>query len=176
MEIVNLLYNLARTQISVRGFIYGKAYNKGAGTDAYPLVWLDDPITAGTVNELNSALRYTVNVDILDIPKSDADVLGIQSAALTIGLSFREKLKNKFGGVSVESFNFITLRDYYDDNAAGVRMTYSIVAPNPLDICEEYFDDNKQFLQIKDLPDFSTENPNGCAVFNDKAGLPSFNV
>lgn len=171
MRIVDIFYELARTHKNVRGFIYGKAYNKGAGTDLYPLVWVDDPVYGTTANADGNALRYTVNVDILDIPTKDADVLPIQTEAQLVGLSFRERI-----APSVESISMVTLRDYYDDDAAGVRFTYSVVLANPANLCIEYYDDAKTIVRPADLPDFMVENPSGCAIFNDKQGLPSFKI
>ncbi len=175
MQIVNFFYELARQHKRVNGFMYGKAYEKGAANDAYPLVWLDDPvygISAGNV------LRYTVNVDVLDIPANAEEVLSVQDMAFTIGLSMIERIKNVRGvsGFGIDSFNFLTLRDYYDDNAAGVRFTLTVTQANPVNRCAEDFDASKQFPTADALPDFLVDNPDGCAVFSDKAGLPNFTI
>lgn len=178
MQIVNLFYEIARQHKLVKGFRYGKTYEKGAGSDIYPLVWLDDPILGQSVND--ATIRYTVNVDVLGIPKDDADVVAVQSAAQLAGLSFNEKIKemNRRQEISnrTESFTFVTLRNYYDDDAAGMRFTFSIIGPNPSNLCADYFDPDKQLEKLKTLPDFKTDNPNGCAIFNDKSGLPNFEV
>lgn len=176
MEIVNIFYELARTHTSVRTFMYDKSYEKGSGVDRYPMVWLDDPILATSAGPVDNALRYTVNVDILGMPAHRKDVQIIQGAAQHIGLSFREQLRKAVYGTSVESFNFITLRDYTDDDVAGVRFTFVVVMPNPVNLCADPYDPAKQLIQLKDLPDFSVENPDGCAVFNNKSGLPNFSV
>lgn len=173
MEIVNIFYELARQHKQIKGFRYGKATDKGAGTDIYPLSWVDDPISGQAPTE--AVLRYTVNVDILGVPEDDNDVQEVQGQAFLVGLSFREQFKALAPlGYRVESHSFISLRQYYDDNAAGYRFTYFIVGPNPINRCEINYDPNKQLTDINLLPDFKTENPNGCAVFNDKTGLPNF--
>lgn len=176
MQIVNLFYELARQHLHIKGFRYGKAYEKGAGSDVYPLAWLDDPLNGQSLND--ATIRHIVSVDFLGIPKNDADVLAVQSAAYLAGLSFKERireLKNETK-INVEGFGYITLRNYYDDNAAGCRFTYTLVGKNPINRCTEYFDPAKQLEVGKPLPDFNTENPNGCAVFNDKKGLPNFKI
>lgn len=178
MQIVNLFYELARQQKEMRGFKYGKGGEKGAGSDAYPLTWLDDPLLGSSARADGGVIRWTVNVDILGIPKNDAEVKGVQDKALLIGLSYFEKAKEikNTTGLSIESYNFITLRHYYDDDAAGCRFTFTITSTNPIDRCADYFDPDKEFDKNNPLPDFITANPNGCAVFNDKPGLPNFNI
>lgn len=176
MQIVNFFYELARQHKRIKGFNYDKSYDKGAGNDAYPLVWLDDPIYGQSVG--TNVVQYTCNVDFLGLPKDEAEVPTVQAEAFLVGLTFAEKIKliRNVTGFSVERFNFISLRDYYDDNAAGFRFTFTINQANPVDRCAEDFDPEKQFNKIDALPDFKTDNPDGCAVFSDKKGLPNFKV
>lgn len=176
MEIVNLFYELARQHKDIKGFRYGKGYEKGAGKDVYPLTWVDDPVTGQ--GQADNVIRYLVNVDILGIPKSDKEVLPIQSKAFNVGLSYREQIKvmTPVTGLRVESMSFISLRDYYDDKAAGYRFSYTVIGANPLDRCEINYDPNKELTKDQPLPEYDTKNANGCAVFNDKTGLPNFDV
>lgn len=178
MQIVNLFYELARQQKEMKGFKYGKGYSKGAGTDIYPLTWVDDPLTVSSAGPTINVMRWTVNVDVLGIPKDDADTLAVQVRAFLIGLSYIEKTKEikNVTGLDIESFTAVSLREYYDDNAAGWRFTYIVSAANPVNRCADYFDPDKEFNKDNPLPDFNTQNPDGCAVFNDKKGLPNFNI
>lgn len=175
MQIVNLFYELARQHKQIKGFVYGKGYEKGAANRAHPLLWVDDPLYGQSVNQV---LQYTVNVDILGIPENDKDVISVQTAAFNVGLTLAEKIKKTQPktGFSVSGFTFLSLRDYYDDNAAGFRFTYTIVQANPADRCADEFDPQKQFPQVNALPDFEVSHPDGCAVFNDKTGLPNFKI
>lgn len=175
MQIVNFFYELARQHKQIKGFIYGKSYEKGAANEAHPLLWLDDPIYGQSVNQ---TLQYTVNVDILGIPENDEDVLDVQTAAFNAGLSIAEKIKQTRTqtGYSIDGFSFVSLRDYYDNNAAGFRFTYTMVQANPVNRCAEDFDPSKQFPKVDALPDFKVENPDGCAIFSDKTGLPNFKI
>jgi len=173
MQIVNFFYELARQHKRINGFIYGRTYEKGAGNSVYTLAWLDDPIIGASAA---NTIRYTVNLDILDIPQNDADVITVQSDALDIGLSMIERIKQvRFeSGFSLDNFTFLSLRDYYDDNAAGQRFTMTVIQANPVNRCAEDFDPSKHFPTIHDLPDFLVDNPDGCAIFNDNEGLPNF--
>lgn len=173
MQIVNFWYELARENKAIKGFIYGRNGAKGAGNEFYPLTHLDDPILGQSQGD---TIRYTCNVDILGIPDGDVSVQEVQAAAFEVGLAYWQKIKDTRGAFRVESFNFISLSEYYDNDAAGHRFTYSIVSANPIDKCIEYFDPTKQFPTVDALPDFKTDAPDGCAVFNEKGGLPNFKL
>lgn len=175
MQVVNLLYELSRQHKQIRGFVYGKEYEQGAANEVYPLVWLDDPIYGQSVNNI---LRYTVNTDILGLPEIAADVSDVQSSAFLVGLSFAEKIKKTQGatGFGVDGFTFLSLRDYYDNNSAGFRFTYTLTQANPINRCGEFFDPSKEFVSVAVMPEFKVEHPDGCAVFNDKTGLPNFKL
>jgi len=175
MQIVNFFYELAREHKRLNGFIYGRSYEKGAANEAHPLLWLDDPIV-GTMAA--NTIRYTVNIDLLGIPANDTEVLAVQTDAFNAGLSIIEQIKNvrAASGFSVDTWNFLTLRDYYDNNAAGIRFTLTVIQANPVNRCADDFDTDKQFPKVEALPDFLVENPDGCAIFNDSAGLPNFKL
>ncbi len=172
MQIVNIFYELARQHKRINGFFYGKTYEKGAANEAHPLIWLDDPVYG---QKINQTLSYTCNVDILGIPENEKDVLNVQTAAFNVGLMIAEKV-DQFAGFKTGGFTFMSLRDYYDNNAAGFRFTYTIVQANPVDRCIDEFDPAKQFPKIEVLPDFKIENPDGCAIFSEKKGLPNFKI
>lgn len=174
MQIVDFFYDLARQHDLIKAFYYGKAYDKGAGNSIYPLVWFDDPLS---FRSAGNTIQYTVNIDFLGQPVNDADVMAVQTAAFNVGLSFREKIKKQYGRIdfSVSDFNGLTLRDYYDDNAAGVRFTFNVIQANPVDRCADNFDPAKQFPLTDPLPDFAVDNPTGCAVFGGDV-LPNFEI
>lgn len=175
MQVVSLLYELSRQHKQIKGFVYGKGYEQGAANEAYPLVWLDDPVYGQSVNKV---LRYTVNVDILGIPENEANVLDVQSSAFLVGLSFVEKIREMQAvtGFGVDGFAFLSLRDYYDNNSAGFRFTYTLTQANPINRCGDFFDPQKEFVRAEAMPEFMVEHPGGCVVFNDKTGLPDFKI
>lgn len=178
MQIVNFLYELARQHKRINSFVYGKAYTKGAGNNIYPLFWLDDPVSGRADGD--NVLTWSVNMDVLGIPATALEVEAVQSAAFDAMLTTFEKIKElRRAGTSLFSmgdFNFISLRDYYDDKAAGFRFSFTITQANPVNRCAEDFDPAKQFVKTDALPNFETDVPEGCAVFNDKNGLPNFKL
>lgn len=170
MQIVNFYYELARQNKRVNGFIYNAAYNKGIGHEAHPLVWLDDPITGRQADAQGAVQEWTVNMDVLGIPKNEAQVEAVQSEMFSIGLSIIEKArqvrKQFVRSFAISSYTFVSLRNYYDNDAAGFRFTMTVTAPNPVNICADDYDPDKQLLNPDGLPDFSTDNPSGCAIFS----------
>lgn len=179
MQIVDFYYMIARENLRIKSFTYGKGYQKGAGTDRYPLIWLDDPIYGQTAaqNQLKT-LSWTTNVDILGIPVDDQDVIAVQAAAFLIGVGIPERAKiiYKDAGVTINGFSFTSLRDYYDDKAAGYRFTYNITQANPVDRCADDYDPDKVFTTPSSLPSFAVDSAEGCAIFEGHNGLPNFSV
>lgn len=173
MEIVNFWYELARQNKVIKGFIYGRPSAKGAGNEVYPLTHLDDPIAG---QSQGNTVRYTCNVDITGLVIDGATVAEVQAKAFEVGLSYWQKIKDLGGFFSVEGFTFVSLSEYYDNDVAGYRFTYTLVSANPINMCIEYFDPNKEFPKATTFADFKTDNPQGCAVFSDKGGLPNFNI
>lgn len=181
--IVDLFYNLARQHNRVRAFFYNSDAKKGYGNEAHPLVWLDDPIYGVTISGTNSVpnvLRYTINFDILDIPEDEIGVKRVQDECFIIGLDMIEKIRKDSRksrtSFSFVSFSFITLRNYYDNNAAGVRFTLYLDHVNPANLCANDFDPSKEFDENDPLYKFDVSGAQGCAVFMDKYGLPVINV
>lgn len=177
MHIVDLFYDLARRCRLIRGFAYGRTSAKGAGNDAYPLLWLDDPITA---RREGGAMIYTVNFDLLGIPadQRDASIAAVQGEAQRAALAVLEELQRTRGvhGYTVRASDMVSLRHYYDDAAAGWRCTATLAGPVPLDRCGDYFDPDRTLPTPHPLPEYTTANAEGCTVFGDKPGLPTFEL
>ena len=178
MYVHDLVYNLAREHKAVKGYYYGRAELKGAGTDRYPLVWLNDPVSGTNVNG-REILRLNANVDILGIPANEADVARVQHLAFFIGIEFAEQIRKTStpkGVLNTMSYDWITLSNYTDDKAAGVRFTFHLDALNPINLCADMFDPAKQFEEREGLLNFKTDDPTGCAVFGKSGVLPNFEL
>ena len=180
MGTVDTFRELARHHIALNAFYYGRAYEKGFGEELHPLLWLDDPITGRSAGPNNNAISVTVNFDVLGLPKdskNDKDVERIQDAAMYTALSLLEKIgEDPFAALSVAGWTWITLRDYYDNNAAGVRFTVELTAANPAALCDNPFDPDKDFSTGRTLPDFNVDHASGCEVFNDGKVFPDFTL
>ncbi len=173
MEIVNLFYELARTITRLAAMIYGRTTRSGAGNEIFPLLWLDDPLLYSSRSPAVGA--WTLNVDILGIPETEAEIASVQGEAFLTGLSLIERIRELKGVFAIESYSAVSLSDYYDFKAAGWRFTLIITRATPINLCVEYYDSDKQNHTSKPLPDFATDNPDGCAVFNPSL-LPNFKL
>lgn len=174
MQIINLFYELARQHKRLKGFMYGKGYEKGTAHEAHPLLWLDDPIYGRTIG---NTIQYTVNVDILGIPQKGVSISEIQTAAFEVGIGLKERINDDEDlGFSVSDFSFLTLSNYYDNDAAGCRFTYTIIHANPVNLCADEFDPDKELTNLEGLTNFKVDSAEGCAIFQNKHGLPNFKI
>lgn len=174
MQLVDILYELARQHKSVKAFVYNSVNEIGNGSELYPLFWLEDPLLGDNADA--RIIRFDFNFSITEIPEEDNQVKPIQDRCFRIGLAIIEKLRkiNNNTLLSVKGFNFLTLRDYYDNKSAGIRFSVTVERTNPQNLCDldNDFEEGKEFPAIEALPKFKTDNPKGCATFPDKPGLP----
>lgn len=176
MHIVNFFHELARQEKGVFAFYYGRNALKGAGSEYHPLIWLDDPILVSGAQAANTA-AYSVNLDILDIPKPGYSIKAAQGKCSTLAFALIEQIKKITPRrYSLQRWDMVTLSEYTDNAAAGIRLSLSLTEAIPLNLCAEYFDPSKEFPINENLPDFAADNPEGCAIFNDKPGLPKFTI
>lgn len=174
MTIVQLIKEFARTHQNIKSFNYAPVNRMGAGNTVYPTVWVEDPLRlTGDHKGLQS---WEVNVAILGQPGTQAEEPAVQTAAMNIGQRLVKYL-NDTRAISA-TYSALTLREYYDDDAAGARYTLRISTVSGLDLCLDPFDPEKQLQGVAvNLPQFDLEDPEGCAVFAEKVGaLPNFTL
>lgn len=174
-SIINTFKNQAREHKSIKAFYYNRNYELGSGRDIYPLFWLEDPIS-GRNN--NNTFSNSVNFSILFVPADADEISVLQNYAYSIGLNIIERIKkdqNSIIGIQ-NDWTFLTLRNYYDDNAAGCRFSVNFIQRNMQNLCliEEQFDVNKTFDTASNLPDISINTVNTCEVFSNS--LPVFTL
>jgi hypothetical protein len=173
--IIDIFKNQAREHKAIKTFYYNRNYELGSGTDIYPLFWLEDPING---RNQDNTFTNSINFSILFAPKEGESISHLQSMSLSIGLNIIERIKkNKEIGVSIKpDWTYTTLREYYDDSAAGCRFSVNFVQRNMQNLCliNEQFDLDKQFEMSNSLPDFDMSPANNCDVFVNK--FPAFDL
>lgn len=109
----------------------------------YEVVIDDEPILKNTSTEGIMTIEY--NITIL----GNDELLTAQDNALHIGLDVINYIDNSYEiyPIRVQDYSFVGLSDYTDDKANGVRLTIDIVIPNPINLCEYNFNDDKLFNQ-----------------------------
>jgi hypothetical protein len=191
-SIIRTFYNVAREHKLVRQFKYDRlSKGAGIGEENHPLVFLEDPIYVSDSTLNDGSVRCTVNFDVVMTPQAFENYNSrqlspeeCQTVAHAIALNFVAKLKdieknydlydeNEYNtSIHVLSYSFVTLRNWYDNNAAGVRCTMVISVDNPIDYCdlEEHFNPEKEFDLGELLQPIDTDGAAGCVdvAFNYK--------
>lgn len=183
-NIIDTFYGLSKEHKLVRSFVYDRiSKKKGTGEQLYPQVFLEDPIYLSTAEPLQGKIPVQVNFDITCLPQAfnnyntrQLTEEECQNVCHQIALHFVAKLRqdNKDfdtrNGVEVKSFSFITLRNWGDDNASGVRCTLNLLVDNDIQLCDldEHFDPDKEFDLGKLLDDVNTDNAASCVTFDYK--------
>lgn len=189
-QIVNTFYNLAEKHKLVRSFTYDRvSKKKGTGEQLYPMVFLEDPIYLNKSQPLQRQIPVQVNIDITMLPQAfnnfnvrQLTEVECQNLCHQIALSFVSKIrqdnKNIFDrqGLEIDNYSFITLRNWGDDNASGIRMTLSLLVDSDIQLCDidEHFDPDKEFNLSDLLDDIDTDDATGCVQFDYK--LPKINI
>lgn len=189
-QIVNTFYNLSEKHKLVRSFIYDRvSKKKGTGEQLYPMVFLEDPIYLNKSQPLQRQIPVQVNIDITMLPQAfnnfnvrQLTEVECQNLCHQIALSFVSKIrqdnKNIFDrqGLEIDNYSFITLRNWGDDNASGIRMTLNLLVDSDIQLCDidEHFDPDKEFNLSDLLDDIDTDDATGCVQFDYK--LPKINI
>lgn len=173
--IIDTFRQQAREHKTIRAFYYNRTYEQGSGKEMYPLFWLEDPLTGK--NE-NNVFRSSVNFSVLFVPTQNDSVEELQNMAFSIGLNMLERIKADTDspiGI-LPDWSYLTLREYYDDDACGCRFSVNFTQRNMQNLCliEEQFDAEKEFEVKRGLNQFDISPANACEIFSDK--LPEFDL
>ena len=183
-KIIDTFYDLAKQHKLIRSFVYDRV-SKGMGTGEkqYPQFFLEDPIYINDSTPLTGQTLCTVNFDITCLPQafSNWDVRQLteaecQNVCHQIGLHIVAKLRAlnmEFDtriGMEVVKYSFMTLRNWGDDKAAGIRCTIQLALDNDIQLCDldEHFDSEKEFNLGNLLDNIDTDNAYGCTTFDYK--------
>lgn len=186
-KIVDTFYKLSKEHKLVRSFIYDRiSKKKGTGEQLYPQVFLEDPIYINKSQPLQRQIPIQVNFDITCLPHAfnnyNVEQLTeeqCQNVCHEIALSFISKirqdnkniLKDTFQGIEIDEYSFLTLRNWGDDNASGIRCTLNLLVDSDIQLCDidEHFDPEKEFDLGNILKDINTDDPVSCnATFDYK--------
>ena len=183
-NVIDTFYDLSKEHKLIRSFVYDRV-SKGMGTGEknYPQCFLEDPIYILDSTPLDGKVYVTVNFDITCLPHAFSNYnvkqlteVECENVCHQIALNYVARLRdlNKDfetrNGVEVVKFSFVTLRNWGDDKAAGVRCTVRLAVDNDIQLCDldEHFDPMKEFDLGKLLDDVDTDNAHGCVEFDYK--------
>lgn len=172
--IVDIFRRQARQHKAIRAFYYNRKYELGSGSEKHPLLWLEDPLYGVSRNHVFS---NSVNFSVLFIPDKEHTVCDLQHLAFSIGLNIIERIRQQEERVSVRpDWSYVTLCDYYDNNACGCRFSVSFTQANMQNLCliDEQFDEDGDFDENPLLDDFNLSPANNCEVYVKK--FPVFSL
>lgn len=188
-DIVDLFYELSEKHKLIRSFKYDRlSKGAGVGDEMMPHVFLEDPLYFGNTDTTTGTVPVTINFDIVITPQL-LENWGInpsteagQNLCHGIALNFIAKIRQMMNDgdllsvSSIASWNFVTLKHWYDNDCDGVRCTLVLNVRNEINFCDidEHFDEEKEFDIKKYLPEIETDDAQGCVVFDNK--LPKFSL
>ena len=188
-DIVDLFYELSEKHKLIRSFKYDRlSKGAGVGDEMMPHVFLEDPLYFGNTDTTTGTVPVTINFDIVITPQL-LENWGInpsteagQNLCHGIALNFIARIRQMIqdGDLlnvsSIASWNFVTLKHWYDNDCDGVRCTLVLNVRNEINFCDidEHFDEEKEFDIKKYLPEIETDDAQGCVVFDNK--LPKFSL
>lgn len=188
-SIVNTFYKVAEQHKLVRSFKYDRvSKGGGVGEDKYPQLFLEDSIFVDNGSITGGNVSITINFDVTMIPQAfenynvrQLSVEECQTVSMEIALNVIAKLREIYNAyddkdnegmaeMSIDRYNFMTLRHWYDDDASGVRCTLNLKMANPIQFCDldEHFDKDKEFDLGELLSPIDTDGAYGCVEFDYK--------
>ena len=139
-DIVNIIKDVSLRHKGVRTFRYqGTRFNNAQNNYKPYQVYLDN-ISYHNLNITTNIFTVEFNMYILSQPTKDVDgILEVQNEAYTIAadiiayLDYSEEYK---GVISMHDYSIMTLANYTDDDASGVRLSITLEIPSPVNLCE----------------------------------------
>lgn len=173
--IIEIFRKQAREHKTIKSFMYSHNYEKGNGRDMYPLFWLEEAIRG---QNKDNVFINSVDFAILFVPNDKQNKQDLQNLAFSIGLNIIERIKqNEKESINIlPNWSYLTLSDYYDDDAVGCRFSVNFTQRNIQNLCliDEQFDEDKEFDKKNGLVEFDVLPANGCETFTNK--LPVFDL
>lgn len=159
-DVIDILRDISLRHKGVKTFRYqSDIYNNAQNNHKTYQVYVD----TASIHQLNittNVFRAEFGIHILGFPTGESGntILDVQNEAYTIAADIIAYIdtKDEFKGVlSVHDYSIITLSNYTDDNAAGVRLSLILRLPSPVDLCS--LDDNFNDEPYEDNEDFDID-------------------
>lgn len=173
-DIINIIQTTALKHIAVKSFKYQKRIMiNQQGNNRYFQVILEDNMYMSNINE--GKFKCTANIDILGFPHKDGKTIisHIQDTAFSIAVALIWYINsnNQYQNIiNINNYDILTLSNFTDDNAAGVRLTLDLILPNPLNICTVYDDFDEDNMEVEDtdeiivIPPYDETNINNLNI------------
>lgn len=142
-DVINILKDISLRHKGVRTFRYqGEVYNNAQNNHKYYQVYVDT-VSRHDLNITSNIFKADFEIYILGFVDSETSILDVQNNAYTIACDIMAYIDNndEFSNIlSVYDYSILTLSNYTDDNASGVKLSLTLRMPSPVNMCE--LDDN----------------------------------
>ena len=138
-DVINILKDISLRHKGVRTFRYqGEVYNNAQNNHKYYQVYVDT-VSRHDLNITSNIFKADFEIYILGFVDSETSILDVQNNAYTIACDIMAYIDNndEFSNIlSVYDYSILTLSNYTDDNASGVKLSLTLRMPSPVNMCE----------------------------------------
>ena len=155
-DVIDILRDISLRHKGVRTFKYqGEVYNNSQNNHKYYQVYVDT-VSRHDLNIASNVFKADFEIYILGFVGDDTTVLEVQNNAYTIACDIMAYIDNnrEYSNIlSVYDYSILTLSNYTDDNASGVKLSLTLRMPSPVILCEldENFND-EPYEEEEDTP------------------------
>lgn len=166
-DVVNIIKDISLRHRGVRTFRYqSEILNNAQNNHKTYQVYLDT-VSLHQLNITTNIFTSSFELYILSQPTGESGntIEDVQTYAFTIAVDILGALDTweaYKGVVSLHDYSILTVSEYTDDNAAGVKLSLVLQMPNPVNLCT--LDDNFNDEPYEDEPD------NEIDINNDEIG------
>ena len=158
-DVIDILRDISLRHKGVRTFRYqSEILNNAQNNNKMYQVYVDD-VSLHELNITTNIFKARFEIYILGFVDDDTTVLEVQNNAYTIACDIMAyiDIKDEFKGIlSVYDYSILTLSHYTDDDASGVKLSLTLMMPNPVNLCtlddnfndEPYEDDGDEEIDV----------------------------
>ena len=138
----NIIDNVGELFLRYRGvrtFRYEGRSLFNAQNNNLPIQVFCDNVSYSRLNRTEGEFIVELNITILQQPSKEEGILEVQDKCYTLACNVIAGLDRFYSNVmQVWDYSIVTLANYTDDDASGVRVTLDLRVANPADLCYEF--------------------------------------
>lgn len=138
-DIIDNVRDLFLRYAGVRTFRYEGRSLFNAQNNNLPIQVFCDNVSYSRLNRTEGEFIVELNITILQQPSKEEGILEVQDKCYTLACNVIAGLDRFYSNaMQVWDYSIVTLANYTDDDASGVRVTLDLRVANPADLCYEF--------------------------------------